>query len=333
MNTEITDNIERLRQDLLAIFGSSANTNINAQTISRILKEHDFTGQRYEDVLKRMIELIEKEVESPERRKLPVRPKERVIDEWAAVLRHQDEVNEEAESRKKMQQREKQRLYREELAQQRLEIESKNRLCKQQQELEEKSALDFNSGFLKRSCEIERQRELERKAMTLQIMEENLKEKRRIEQLEKERSLRENQLIMNAMRQGEYEKEIRAQQEQSIKQIQREELKRTYELQEQMKQRYKEEEKTLNKIYFNEEQELELKKEKDRQKYFEILKKKQKITDERERMYKNYSPVKLADLERQDELNYLKSVKESLKQEQDEKIQEAEMKNRVMILY
>lgn len=252
-----------------------------------------------------------------------------VVDEWAAVLRHQDEVSKETESREKEQQREKQKHYREELAKQRAEAESKNRLEKQQRELEELSALEFSSGFLKISSEAERLRDAERKAVASQLVEESIKEKRRVKQLEKERDLRENQAIMDAMRQRSYEEQLKKQEEQNMKQLQQEELRRTYELQEQMKQKNRQEEKTRDAIYLSEEQQQEAKRERDRQRYFAVLREKQRLADGREKLYLNYSPAKLQDLQRQDEISHLKAVQASLRQARDEQVREAELKNRV----
>eukprot|EP01022_Parablepharisma_sp_SALTPOND_P004753 TRINITY_DN120900_c2_g1_i1.p1 TRINITY_DN120900_c2_g1~~TRINITY_DN120900_c2_g1_i1.p1 ORF type:complete len:582 (+),score=100.30 TRINITY_DN120900_c2_g1_i1:754-2499(+) len=196
--------------------------------------------------------------------------------------------------------------------------------------MQEKETMQFQNDFVKQRAEMEKQRELEKKMTAANIMNENIREKIRTKQLLREKETKETQKILEAIKQKEQEEEQRVKEERDAKLRKIYALRESYAVQEEIRRQQKLQEKEIDRIYLSREEELALENEKNRQKYFQTLQEKQKITNERERLYQNYAKPGLKELQKKDELNQLKYISESIKKAEEEGIREKALKNQVL---
>ena len=256
-----------------------------------------------------------------------------IVDEWAAVLKHQDEVSKEAEYKEKILQKEQQRSYCKELQKQRHDLEAKNKLIKEQQIKADLKMLKEQNGMLKQNFINQETKEMEKRSIAVKIMRENIEKKRRAEELEKDIRKNEEMEIINAIKQSDYESDLRECYRKNTKLASMNSLKQSYDLQEELKRKERIQERERDKIYLEKEIELRMKDERDRQRYFDVLKEKQRIANQRENFFKNYANVPLKDLEQRDELKHLDHIKESMKKEQEDREKEWMVEQRVISKY
>eukprot|EP00826_Nyctotherus_ovalis_P019542 TRINITY_DN16040_c0_g1_i1.p1 TRINITY_DN16040_c0_g1~~TRINITY_DN16040_c0_g1_i1.p1 ORF type:complete len:212 (-),score=98.78 TRINITY_DN16040_c0_g1_i1:867-1502(-) len=205
-----------------------------------------------------------------------------------------------------------------------------HRVAKERERNAEREMLRLEHGFLRQSLDYEAKREQEKRKLAAQIMEENVVEKLRADQIAKRNHIKEEEMVLEAIKQNNYIEKMREEEAKNARLATMENLKSAYDVQEEMKRRQRLREREVDKAYLKTEEEAQLKNERERLKYFEVLKEKQRITNERENLYKKYAMTPLKELERQDELAQLKYISESMKREEAEKAREKEMEKQVI---
>eukprot|EP00831_Metopus_contortus_P027301 TRINITY_DN22988_c0_g1_i2.p3 TRINITY_DN22988_c0_g1~~TRINITY_DN22988_c0_g1_i2.p3 ORF type:complete len:218 (+),score=74.78 TRINITY_DN22988_c0_g1_i2:725-1378(+) len=127
-------------------------------------------------------EKITSQTISPEKRLLPVKAKEKVFDEWAAVLRHKDEKDKLAEEQIRWQQKERQREYWNALSHQREETETQHRRKLQLEAQAEHEILLRQQEKGINVVATEKQKEQHKKLQAMEMMKNNIIEKERAHQ-------------------------------------------------------------------------------------------------------------------------------------------------------
>ncbi len=213
---------------------------------------------------------------SPEKRSMPVKPKEsihppiippplEVYDEWAAVLRHQDEVSLAAEERERQLQKERQRLYSQQLAAQKAELDSRMRRNTEVGSVEDREAVQLQTDFVKQKAELEKLQSAEKRAKAESIMQENLVEKRRATMAVKELEKQDNMMVLEQIKRINEEGEQKVRDEKDVKVRVVNALRESYEIQEEMKRRQRMQTKELDKVFLKKEEELSQENERNRQ--------------------------------------------------------------------
>lgn len=188
-----------------------------------------------------------------------------MFDEWAAVLRHQDEVSRAAEEREREIQRERQQGYRRELEAQKAELDARIKRSQEAGTLEEREAVQMQADFIKKNVETEKLEQMEKRAQTGAMMRENLAERQRAEQVAKEREYRENRLILeDAARLAEEEqRKLRIQGEMKARVTNA--LRESYAIQESMKRQQDMREKEIDRAFLAKEEQCSAENERNRQ--------------------------------------------------------------------
>ncbi len=194
-----------------------------------------------------------------------------MFDEWAAVLRHQDEVSRAAEEREREIQRERQQGYRRELEAQKAELDARIKRSQEAGTLEEREAVQMQADFIKKNVETEKLEQMEKRAQTGAMMRENLAERQRAEQVAKEREYRENRLILeDAARLAEEEqRKLRIQGEMKARVTNA--LRESYAIQESMKRQQDMREKEIDRAFLAKEEQCSAENERNRQRVPSLL--------------------------------------------------------------
>jgi hypothetical protein len=191
------------------------------------------------------------------KRSLPLRPKDSnvlligvdVYDEWAAVLRHQDEVTRESERLEKARQKELQKAYLQELDQQRREIHNRSQQRQENGSIDDKVAVALQKEMANEAAVREQKRIQEKKALAQSLVEQNIKEKQKVQQEHREQLNQEHTLIQSTLRRMQEEDEKKAAAERNAKARLISSLQESYAVQASMAKRQKERERELDKLF------------------------------------------------------------------------------------
>eukprot|EP00831_Metopus_contortus_P011633 TRINITY_DN14634_c0_g1_i2.p1 TRINITY_DN14634_c0_g1~~TRINITY_DN14634_c0_g1_i2.p1 ORF type:complete len:593 (-),score=113.44 TRINITY_DN14634_c0_g1_i2:147-1925(-) len=261
------------------------------------------------------------------KRLYPVKPKERVFDEWAAVLQHQDEANREAANTEKLMLRERQQVYRMELESQLISAKERARLgIEKDRKLDRKSMLeqqDLTEANEKRGL----LQEQEKKTKAQALMEENLRLKQRSMAMSKLQEEDENHSYIESLKRAQIEEQKRTEQEILNKQRMTKALQESYDLYENLKRQERQKEKDVSRLYDISHRERLLREEHERQRFFDHLKEKQLHNDEKAKLYKYFIQEKREDQLREDEKAQFRAMQERLAKEIDREQKEKEAKD------
>jgi hypothetical protein len=191
-----------------------------------------------------------------------------IFDEWAAVLRHKDEMAKIDEMKEKEAQKERQRKYWEALEEQRKELKTKALQSNEENRFREQEALKQQIDFGKNNAELAQAKEQEKKVKAMELMLENFREKQKAKEDIKEQEKNENKAIQEHLRNLQDREMERVEQEKNAKLRLASALKQSYTVQEQLKMQEKYKEKELDKLFTAKQEEVAVTVEKDRQRVF-----------------------------------------------------------------
>jgi hypothetical protein len=182
-----------------------------------------------------------------------------VFDEWAAVAKHVDEVNRMVDIREAM--RARQNMYRQELENQTREMQNRLKANKNANTEAERLLLQQHLiqylreqiGSVKESENGELQKEKQKKAIAMNIMNENARLKNRAMEEMKEIEKQEALAVIQSMKQTQEEEKIRAENERRNRLRIADTLKLSYDTQETIKKQERSKLKELDKIYCEQE--------------------------------------------------------------------------------
>jgi len=186
------------------------------------------------------------------------------------VLKHQDEVNKDAEYKEKLFLKDRQEKYRLDLEQQRHDLETKSKAWKQKIIEEEKQSLQKQLDFTKMSANKESSNVLEKKAKIMSIMDENKKNKEKIQEGIRKQVIQENQVVAEKLKKIRDEEERKKELEKESKQKIAQALQISYGIQEEMRKKQKEKQKEMDVAYKMMHQDKLAEDDKDRQRVIKL---------------------------------------------------------------
>ena len=187
------------------------------------------------------------------------------------MVRHQDEVSQEAELQEKMWQKEQQKAYLQDLDQQRREIQMRSRQSLEDGSLDDKVAVAIQKEMATEAAAREKKRVEDKKSRALNLMEENMREKQKADQELREQTAQEHQLVHTTLRRMQEEDEKKAAAERNVKTKLVNSLQESYAVQTSLAKRQRERERELDKLFTAQQIERTAENEKNRQKVLPSL--------------------------------------------------------------
>ncbi len=276
---------------------------------------------------------------SASKRPLPVKAREssspgltpgiEVFDEWAAVIRHQDELSKQKELNERAAQKERQRQYWLALEAQRRETNSRENLRVRKDTLDDQTLLHAELTTGEHTVQADRSQETAKRSRAAAIMAENAADRLRVQELAREAERSENARVL-ARYHEQQDDEIRKQEEtKAAKQQVATALQGSYAAQGELQQRQKRKERE-EQLHLSEKwAEVEATTEKQRQRYFDHIREIQKKTEKKEELFKNYVGDRRKELLQQDESRQVRAFAEQEAKEEQKRAQQREDRLRV----
>eukprot|EP01022_Parablepharisma_sp_SALTPOND_P008210 TRINITY_DN135387_c1_g1_i1.p4 TRINITY_DN135387_c1_g1~~TRINITY_DN135387_c1_g1_i1.p4 ORF type:complete len:186 (-),score=57.72 TRINITY_DN135387_c1_g1_i1:1216-1773(-) len=161
--------------------------------------------------------------------------------------------------------KERQALYRQELENQRKEIQTRINMSKNMDSQKDKESLQKQLNFMKETADGDYLKEKQKKALAINIMDENVKLKRKVLEEAKEKEQRETLAVMERLKRIEEEEKAKIEAEKQNRIKLANALKESYNVQEDIRRQQREKLKELDKVYSEKHKERLMEEEKYRQ--------------------------------------------------------------------
>lgn len=223
----------------------------------------------------------------------------------------------------------RQDMYRQELDKQANEAYNRANAQKYQSSEHEQKMMQMQVGSLKQIERNEIEREMKKRSMAVNMMDENMRLKQKTIEDNKEAERRENMVIMDRIKKTQEEERMKIEYQKLNKVKIANALKMSYDVQEGMKKQENDKRKELDKMYSDEYQQKLIQDDKNRQQFFDYLKEKQVQNDERGKRYHFMVHAGLMEQQKQDEEKQLKAMREKMKLDQEKEYRDHNAKIQV----